>query len=170
MKKLYITGVSGTGKTTVAKALNKRGVYAFDIDSIAGLCHWENKETGEKSDWFSGIGADWVKAHSWICDLRMLKGLLDEQKRDVVVLGLASNQDEYFHLFDKIFLLQTTKETFIERILKRGDNDFGKDPSEQEIILGYYKDFEKSLLAKGAIPINAENSIDVVVQKIIAYL
>ena len=170
MKKFYITGVSGTGKTTIAKALNDGGVYSFDIDAIPDLCHWKNKETGEKADWFPKIGTDWIKAHNWICDAVMLKKLLDEQKENIVVVGIASNQDEYLDLFDKVFLLQSSEETFTKRILEREDNDFGKDPSEQKIILGYYKDFEKSILDKGAISINTENSLDATVEKIISYL
>ncbi|MCH8987035.1 AAA family ATPase [Patescibacteria group bacterium] len=170
MKKMYITGTSGTGKTTIAKALNDSGIYSFDIDSIPNLCHWENKESGKKADWSPGIGAAWIKAHNWICDPVMLKNILDEQTKDVVITGIASNQDEYLDLFDKVFLLQSTEKTFIERILKREDNDFGKDSSEQKIILGYYKDFEKSLLAKGAISIDTENSVDTTVKTIISYL
>lgn len=32
-KRYYVTGVSGTGKTTITKELNKRGFFAIDQDS-----------------------------------------------------------------------------------------------------------------------------------------
>jgi adenylylsulfate kinase-like enzyme len=47
MRKVYITGVSGTGKTTTAKELQKRGFYVISIDEVDNLCSWIDQETGE---------------------------------------------------------------------------------------------------------------------------
>ena len=159
MKKFYITGVSGTGKTAISKVLNERNIYSFDIDAIPDLCHWVNKESGKQADWSPGI-----------CNPEMLQDLLKKQTQDVVVVGVASNQDDYLDLFDEVFLLQSSEETFLDRIRRREDNEFGKDSAEQEIILSYYKDFEKSLLNKGVISVNTEDSISDAIEKITSYL
>lgn len=169
MKKIYITGVSGTGKSTMAEELNKRGIYTIDIDSSKfDLCHWKNKETKEKAYFEYGMGKDWMEAHGWYCDIEKLKKMLDVPKDVVVVVGLATNQNEYLNLFDKIFLLQCKEETFLERIDERTSNDFGKHPMEKIYILDFYRNFEKVFIEKGAIPINVEESIETVVNNIVS--
>ena len=167
MKSFYITGVSGVGKSSVSEVLNQKGIFSFDIDSVEGLCHWINKETFEKSDWHSGLGNEWHEAHEWICDKKKLIHLMNQQKDIVVVVGCASNQDEYLGLFNKVFLLHCIPETFVKRIDDRTNNDFGKHGIEKARILNWYKDFESKLIKQGAIPINTEEPLELVVEKII---
>ena len=94
--------------------------------------------------------------------------MLNVSKDVVAVVGIAQNQNEYFDLFDKIFLLQCKEKTFLERLKVRTSNDFGKHPLEKEYILDFYKKFEKEMIDKGAIIINAEEPLDVVVENIIS--
>lgn len=171
MNRFYITGVSGTGKSALMKELQKRGVRAFDIDAVPGLCHWKNKITGERAKYQSGIGKDWIEAHDWICDKVKLMELLEAQDGTAVVIaGIASNQDEYLGLFDKIFLLQCREETFLHRLSTREENKFAKEKSEQEQVLSWYKDFEDKMRKKGAVPINTEDSIHAVADQIISHI
>ena|SRR3989338_7450747 len=171
MSKFYITGVSGTGKSTLARELNNNSdITAFDLDD-EDLCHWRNKKTQEEAVYEYGIGKDWLEAHEYTCDQNKLKALLDRQKNHVVVLGVASNQNDFLHLFDKIFLLHCRKETFLHRLNTRGDdNQFAKDKSEQEHLLGWYEDFEAGMLKQGAVPLDAENSTENIVKVIITEL
>jgi dephospho-CoA kinase len=169
--KFYVTGVSGTGKSTLTAELNKRGLLAFDIDTVDGLCYWRNKETRDVAHYEYGIGKDWLDAHEWICDQEKLEKLLNNQLGSIVVPGLASNQNDFLNLFDKIFLLQCKEETFLYRLTTRdGDNLFAKDKSEQAHILSWYKDFEKNMLENGAIVINSENSTDIMADEIMKKL
>jgi len=169
MKKIYITGISGTGKSAIAEELNKKGIYTIDIDSDEfKLCYWKNKETKEAVYFEYGMGKDWMEAHGWYCDIEKLKKLLDVPKDIIVVVSITTNQNDYLNLFDKVFLLQCREEIFLERINIRTGNDFGKHPLEKEHILDFYRDFEKDLIEKGVIPINAEDSLDVVANNIIS--
>lgn len=168
MKKIYITGISGTGKSTISEELNKKGIYSIDIDSIKGLCHWENKKTFEKANWYSGIGSEFFKTHKYICDEKKLFALINKNKDIVVVVGITDNQSDFFSSFDKVFLLHCSEETFLKRIKNRTDHDFGKHKTEQKMILGWYKKFEKETLDKGAVPINTEDFIESVVKNIIS--
>lgn len=168
MKKIYITGVSGSGKTTVAKELGKRGLYAISIDEVSGLCSWIHQETGENhrgKD--TELTLEFVNAHAWICDTEYLDKLLSENVDIAFVLGKAGNQDEFLHIFDKILLLECSPETFSARIDARTDNDFGKDPKIKSQILNRYEAYAEKMLAKGAISIDTEKPIDEVVEKII---
>lgn len=168
MKKVYITGFSASGKSTVAKELNKKGILTFDIDAVPGLCHWRNKETFKQADYYSGIGKDWIETHEWVCDIEILKQLLSTTNDKIVVVGIASNQSSYLSLFDKILFLHCPEATLIHRLNTRTENDFGKDPSEQKLLLSWHKEFEEKYMKRGAIPINTERPMLEVVDEIIS--
>jgi dephospho-CoA kinase len=167
MKKIFITGISGTGKTTISHVLNSKGIYSISIDEVPGLCVWKNKVTGKKVDFKAELNKDFIDNNDWVCDVGTLQELLKVNKEVVVVLGSVANQNEFLNLFDKVLLLQCKPETFIKRIMERKDNDFGKDKSAQELILSWHQEFESELLKKGAISIDVEGSIDTVVEAIV---
>src|SRR3989344_3397075 len=61
MKRFYITGISCTGKSSIALKLKEKGIPSIDIDEIKGLCHWVNKKTKKVSYWHSGIGSEFLE-------------------------------------------------------------------------------------------------------------
>lgn len=160
--KIYVTGISGTGKTSITNALISKGVTAIDIDD---LCHWENKYTGERTGWEPGSSDEWHASHSWLCDVERLKERLAKE-RNIVVSGFASNQREYANLFDKIFLLHATPETIFARIHARLDNDFGKHPAEQKRIMDSRGPLETMMVEKGAVLLDAERPLEEIVTEI----
>ncbi len=126
MKKIYITGVSGTGKTTIAKELKKRGFYTVSIDEVDGLCSWIHQETGENDGGKEAeMSLEFVDKHDWICDTEYLNNLLDKDVDSAFVLGMATNQDDFLHIFNKILFLQCSPETFCKRIENRTDKRNG---------------------------------------------
>lgn len=169
MRKIYyVTGISGTGKSTVTKELNKRGIFSIDQDSKEyGLCSWKHNETMKDARFEYGIGKEFLEANDWYCNIEKLKQILDDNKNIKFVCGVSANQDEYLNLFDKVFLLQCSPEILIKRIDEREDHQFGKHPSEKEHILNWYEEFEENLISKGAIAINNNNSINFVVDEIL---
>jgi broad-specificity NMP kinase len=42
--KILITGIAGTGKSTIVPALQERGITAIDLHDVPGLCFWQNKK------------------------------------------------------------------------------------------------------------------------------
>jgi dephospho-CoA kinase len=166
MKKVYITGISGTGKSTISKILNSKGIYSISIDETEGLCLWKNKKTGERPKYDAQLNKEFIETHEWVCDIEKLTKLFNVNNEVVVVVGIASNQNDFLDLFDKVILLQCKPEIFIQRILNRTDNDFGKDKGAQEFLLGQYRGFEEDLIRKGAIVVNVESSISDVVDTI----
>jgi len=168
MRKFCITGAPGVGKSTVIEELNKRGIKAFDADAVDGLCQWKNETLSENVEYHPGIGKDWLDKNNYICDVAKLKEIIDKHDGVVVVAGVVSNQEEFLKLFDKVFLLRCDEEVFLHRLNTRDANDFGKDKSDQDHILGWYKDFEANMINYGAIPIDTNVPLKNVVDKIIS--
>ena len=164
--KVYITGVSGTGKTTIANLLSQKGIKAYSLDEVPGLCHWVNKIDGKIVNYEAKLDREFIESHSWICNIEKLKQLIN-QNESVVILGLADNQEEFLSFFDKIILLQCKPETFLNRIKERADNPFGQDKSAQEYLLDTYKAFEQKILENGAIAVNTEDPTQMVIEKIV---
>ena len=171
MKKIYITGISGTGKTTIYDELISRGFAAISLDETDDLCCWINKETKEKVETEVELNKDFTDTHSWVCDVKYLQKLLDNAMKNgsdlVFILGVASNQNDFLDMFDKVILLQCMPDTFIHRLTHRTNNDFGKDKTVQEAVLGWYEEFENKLIERGAISINTEKHIAEVVEEVL---
>ena len=166
MKRFFITGINGSGKSTLGQALSAKGISVIDLDDVKDLCIWINKETGERKYWSERTGKEFYEENEYTCNEDMLKSLMDQQGKEiVVVVGLADNQSKLFHLFDRVFLLRCSEETFIQRMKERKSHDFGKDELEQQMVLSYYKSFEQDMLDKGTVPLDAAQPIEGVVME-----
>jgi dephospho-CoA kinase len=169
MRQFYLTGVSGNGKSSISDELNKRGIPSIDIDSVSGLCHWINIKTRDRSPLLSDNGKEFFDNHEYLCNKEKLIDLMNEYKDKgvVVVVGLADNYSELLELFDKTILLHCDEEVFLKRITERTNHDFGKHVSEKEMIMNLYKDYEKEMIDKGAIAINTDQPLEIIISKVI---
>ncbi len=101
----FITGIAGTGKSTLLKALKKKGYGGIDIDAHPELRHWINKKTGKKAHYKKGAGADWINAHAYVVDVKKLKQILKKNRKKIFfVCGITSNQTDAFYLFKKVIV------------------------------------------------------------------
>lgn len=164
--KVYITGISGTGKTSIAYALREKGIKAIDMDEFPDLCFWINRMDGQTVDYEAILDKEFLSSHVWVCDVELLKKLLDAEGMQVMA-GHSENYIEFLHLFDKVILLQCRPETFLNRIAARKNNDFGKEETAREFILNTFEKFESDMLKKGAISINTEGPLEKTFEKVI---
>ena len=167
--KILITGVAGTGKSAINKALNERGISSMDFSDIPDLCYWCNKITKGKIEYFPVSDIKWFDLHERICDIKKLKKVLDRYE-NLVITGIANgNQTEYFNLFDKILLLQCSPETLIHRMRTR-KTLWGKTEAERNYTIKWQKVFDSECLLLGVIPVNTEGSLETVIKKIISMI
>lgn len=64
---ILITGISTSGKSTIAKELVKRGYEAYDTEHN-GISAWYNKETNERAAEFGQVPErtkEWMDQHEW---------------------------------------------------------------------------------------------------------
>jgi dephospho-CoA kinase len=115
MRRVLLTGMSGTGKSAVIEGLATRGYKAVDTDD--GWC--EPLPDGRQR---------------WREDA--IDRLLATEDVDVLfVAGCEENQVLFHSRFDLIILLSAPAETLIERLASRTANPYGKSAAELARVL-----------------------------------
>ena len=167
--KTLITGVAGTGKSTIIKALQERGITAVDLHDVLDLFYWQDKTTKEKVEYKPVSSRDWFDTVDRFCDISKLQEILSAHD-DIVVAGTASgNQSEILALFDKIIILQCDPKILVHRMETRvNKSGFGKTKAEQEDNIEWQKEFDPQLISLGAVSISSECTLDEAVEKIIS--
>ena len=166
MAKFLVTGYPGTGKSSVAHELRRRGHFAYDTESMRGYMHVENVETGRHVPLPSPVPAGWFDTNSYVWDIIRVSQLLLEHD-DVYLCALADNQEQLYAAFDKIFILLLDETLLRQRLESRSTTSYGKDSQELSDIMKMHRHFEASLLNAGAIAINTDKSLPDVVTEIL---
>lgn len=152
MPKYLITGRQGSGKTTVISELSKRGYTAYNTDDLDNVTKLQNIVTKETIP-FPETKVDWSK-YSWNWQEEELKKLLESD--DLVFIGaVVSNQLDFYHLFDKVFVITVCEKTLRERLGKHQHNSHHQ-PGEIDRITQNHTIKQQSFIDEGAIPINGE--------------
>src|SRR5690606_27047765 len=128
MTKVLITGMSGTGKSTVIANLAQRGYRAVDFDEPGWSAYQPAPHPPPGG--VSGPGFEWM----WLED--RVRTLLDSAgSGPLFVSGCAANQVRFYPDFDHIVLLTAPAPVIKERLATRTTNSFGKAPAELARVL-----------------------------------
>jgi dephospho-CoA kinase len=115
VKRVLLTGMSGTGKSAVVRELAARGYKAVDTDD--GWCQ---------------VLADGRQL--WREDA--IATLLATEDADMLfVAGCEENQARFHPQFDHIILLSAPVPILMQRLATRTSNPFGKAPAEVRQVL-----------------------------------
>jgi shikimate kinase len=160
---VLITGMSGTGKSTVIRALAARGYKAVDADEPG----WSEfvDDPGQPGISRSAPGRDWV----WRED--RIQELLSTADTDFLFLsGCASNQGKFYPLFDHVVLLSAPVPLMIERLTRRTTNPYGKDPDELAMVLHFTRTVEPLLRRGASLEVDTSAPLEQVVETILAHV
>lgn len=165
---VLVTGVSGSGKTTIAAELTKQGHDACNMDYVPGLCSWVNLATGQSEPDFTITSAqDWQDKYDWLWDEQKLTELL-ANSHDTFFCGSSGNQQRFYSLFGKIFLLKMNAQLIRDRVLNsEREHDYGKLPGEIDAIIGYHESFQEHAIEAGAVVIDAKRPLTEIVDLIL---
>jgi shikimate kinase len=125
VKRILLTGMSGTGKSSVTRELVARGYKAVDTDD-----GWSEPQPDGRQSWREDE----------------LQALLMTEDADVLfVAGCEENQTRFLPQFDHVVLLSAPVETLVERLASRTNNTYGKTPDELRRFLDDVRDVEPLL-------------------------
>lgn len=164
--KILITGVVGSGKSTIIKELRKRGYHAYDGDIVKGLTRWEDGNGQPVVDKPKPKPKGWFDNHYWNWNEQLLRELLNKSKL-IFIGGIASNQKKFYSLFDKTILLTLDANTLTLRVKSRKTNSFGKDKNELSHIQSWHKPFEDDLKKMGVVSIDGNLPLNVIIARIL---
>ncbi|HEX6701296.1 MAG TPA: AAA family ATPase [Gaiellaceae bacterium] len=150
MRKVLITGMSGTGKSTALAELERRGFRVVDTDST------------EWSEWMPDA-EEWL----WRED-RMAALLAEDGDRTLFVSGCMSNQGKFYDRFDAVVLLSAPADVILERVDRRTTNTYGKTARERELILTHLATVEPLLRATSTHEIDGSRPLAEVVDALVA--
>jgi shikimate kinase len=155
MKRVLITGLSATGKSSLIGQLARRGYKAIDTD-------WN-------PDWEEPAGS--TDGSGWLWREDAIKALLETQDSEILfVSACVENQRKFYRWFDEIVLLSVPAELAMERLGRRTNNPYGKRPNEVAEVLMYKATVEPLLRKSATIEIDTSPPLSEVVESLISAL
>lgn len=147
MRRVLITGMSGTGKSSLIASLAALGYKAVDTDD--GWC--EPQPDGRQR---------------WREDA--IQALLATEDADVLfVAGCEENQVKFHSRFDHIVLLSAPADVLTGRLATRTNNPFGKSPEEFRRFLADLREAEPRLRAIADCEIDTSGPLPEVVRAVL---
>jgi shikimate kinase len=163
VKRVLLTGMSGTGKSTMIRLLAERGYKAVDTDSEA-WCEWVTLP-GASAREGATAERDWVWREERIGRL-----LATEDAAVLFVSGCKSNQGKFRAQFDHVVLLSAPTPVLVERLRTRTNSPYGKGPGELAEILGYVQTVEPLLRKSATLEVDTSVPAEQVLQTILAHV
>lgn len=169
MNAVQISGMSGAGKTTIAAVLARRGLAVIDADGDPLLARHVDCAGNVVGDPAVPDFA-WLARHSWAWNPARLDELIGAAApATLYVCGCADNELELADRFTQVFLLEIDEPTMLARIDARQDNDWGRIGDTREYLRRKLPELQDRLRASGAIPIDARQPLDQVVDAILSH-
>jgi dephospho-CoA kinase len=166
MKRVLLTGMSGTGKSTVIRELTARGYMAIDADDD-GWSHWVDMRTGLPVPAPAEGEYGWDKL-DWVWHEERISRLLEREAGKVLFLaGTAINQGKFHAQFDHILLLSAPVAVIVERLARRRNNPYGSTPRALARVLEHLETVEPLLRRAAGHEIDTSAPLEEIVAEVL---
>lgn len=146
MPAILVTGMSGSGKSTVLAELATRGFQTVDTDY---------------GDWIEESGGERL----WRAD--RIDALLRATARvPLFIAGTVANQGRFYPRFAEIVLLSAPLAVLLDRIATRTTNPFGQRVTERNRIIADTEAVEPLLRARATVEIDTRAPLADVVDRL----
>ena len=168
IKNYLIEGVSGTGKTTVAEELQRRGYHVLHGDRE--LVYRGDPKTGEpvdepahKSEMDKVV---WQQEHQ-LWDMDKVKSVVADHSIAISFFcGGSRNFPRFIDLLDGVFVLDVDLDTLKRRLASRPEDEFGGRSVEQELVVRLHA--TKEDIPNSGVVIDATALLERVVDEILS--
>ena len=144
MTTVLVTGMSGTGKSSVLAELARRGHRVVDTDD---------------GDWIEEVSESGGTERLW--RETAIAALLDDHAGgSLFVSGCVANQGRFYARFDAVVLLSAPAEVILERVATRETNRFGRTERERAAILRDLEEIEPVLRGGATAELDTRASLD----------
>jgi AAA domain len=158
VRNFLVEGVSGTGKTSVCRELQRRGYHAINGDTE--LAYQGDPDTGEPKHGFAH------EHHIW--DVARVSALVANQDEAMTFFcGGSRNWSTFIGLFEGVFVLDVDVDTLNRRLDERPEDEWGGRQRERELVLRLHR--TKEDIPNTGIPIDATAPIARVVDEILRH-
>jgi dephospho-CoA kinase len=159
MKRVLITGMSGTGKSAVIQELVARGYQAHDLD------------TPEWSEWIDTNPADVLtpaQGKDWVWREDRVRALLSRPHDGTLFIsGCAENMGRLLPLIDAVILLSAPVATIMERLRTRSAGRYGSAAAERRRVTVLISTIEPLLRKSADHEIDTSRPIQATVDEIL---
>lgn len=173
MSLYFITGIAGSGKSTVLHELRNQGYEAYDVDEAGPVkAKWQNTKTGLVHPASSIKQKDrtpkFLSEHEWIVPTDSIVTLAKTSLEKIVFLGGSiANETELRGHFSDVFALVLDDETVRHRLLTRISNDWGKNDHEMELTLKTNRELQHRYEKSDYVLIDAHEPVDKIISQIL---
>ena len=126
-----------------------------------------------RADQPPGADDDWRRAHRWVWSRAQIEQVIaaSGDAGRMFFCGIARNQDQMLDLFEKVFLLVIDAGTQIARLAgpAQPTSPVRTEAMRRQIREGRHV-FQAQMLARGAIPLDASASPQVLADSVLAHL
>jgi len=153
MTRVLITGMSGTGKSTLLEELSARGYPTVDTDY---------------GDYYELVDGEPL----WRTDRieTLLRTTPASSGQVLFVQGTTRNQGTFYPWFEHIVLLSAPAEVLSERLTTRTTNPYGKAPAELAETLEYLETVEPLLRASATLEVVTTIPVGQVADAVLAHV
>lgn len=150
MKRVLLTGISGTGKTSVVDSLSKHGFSTIDMDDPG----WSYQDQDGHQLWYEAP----------------LQSAINSAGEVLFISGCSETQVKFYPQFTDIILLSSPIEILLDRLENRTNNPYGKLPEQLTKILSDLENIEPLLRLKATLEISTICPLDEVVEKVLVHV